>query len=314
MYNNTTSLGNAYGVCVIFVTFITTNMVALVALLVWRIHPIFVVGIYLIFAFHDGLYLSAALVKVPDGAWFTILLAIILASIFVLWRFGKESQWKSEAEDRFQPSQLISSDTAGNMRLTETFGGSTISTVSGVGIFFDKSGDMVPLVFTQFVRKFCARPEITVFFHMRPLTHPSVPEAERYIISRTSIPSCYRLTIRHGYTDKIVTPDLGRLIVEQLILYITRDNTTLSNGGSLSSPRNHTLEIQREIDAINRAHEAQTVYVMGKEQMKIRPGTNIVRRVLLEAFLWIRENSRTKMADMNIPMDNLIEVGFVKEI
>lgn len=55
-------------------------------------------------------------------------------------------------------------------------------------------------------------------------------------------------------------------------------------------------------------------YVIGKEQMKIRARTNIFRRLLLASFLWIRENSRTKMADMNIPVDNLLEVGFIKEI
>jgi KUP system potassium uptake protein len=32
------------------------------------------------------------------------------------------------------------------------------------------------------------------------------------------------------------------------------------------------------------------------------------------AFLWIRENSRTKVADMNIPFDSLVEVDFGKEI
>lgn len=35
VYNNTTSLGNAYGVCVIMVTFFDTCMVTLVALIVW---------------------------------------------------------------------------------------------------------------------------------------------------------------------------------------------------------------------------------------------------------------------------------------
>lgn len=284
-------------------------MVALVAVMVWRIHPLLVAIIYLLFAFHDGLYLSAALTKVPDGAWFTIVLAVILASIFILWRFGKESQWKAEAEDRFQPSHLISSDSVGNMKLTEAFGGHNVTAVSGVGIFFDKSGDMVPLVFAQFVRKFCARPEITVFFHMRSLSKPSVPEAERYIISRTTIPSCYRLTIRHGYTDKVVTPDLGRLIVEQLILFVTSNG----NGGSLTA-NEYTPEIRREVDAIERAHSAQTVYVLGKEEMKIRASRNYARTALLWLFLWIRDNSRTKMADMNIPVDQLVEVGHVKVI
>ena len=71
---------------------------------------------------------------------------------------------------------------------------------------------------------------------------------------------------------------------------------------------------EHELEVVTKAAEAQMVYVMGKEQMKIRPGTNIFRKVVLLTFLWIRENSRTKMADMNIPFDNLVEVGFVKEI
>jgi len=54
--------------------------------------------------------------------------------------------------------------------------------------------------------------------------------------------------------------------------------------------------------------------VLPPGQMKIKSGTNIFRKVLLLAFLWIRENSRAKMADLDIPFDNLVEVGFVKEI
>lgn len=76
IYNNTTSLGNAYGVCVMFVTFFDTCMVTLVAILVWRIKPYFV----FIIACLDGKFLSSALTKVPDGAWFTML----LASLFIL--------------------------------------------------------------------------------------------------------------------------------------------------------------------------------------------------------------------------------------
>jgi len=266
-----------------------------------------------VFGCLDGAYLSAALIKVPDGAWFTILLAVILTSIFVLWRFGKEAQWSAEAQDRFQPSHLIMEDAAGSMKLTEAFGGGYISTINGVGIFFDKIGDKVPIVFAQFVQKFAARPEITVFFHMRSLSTPSIPESERYIITRTTIPSCYRMTIRHGYTDKIVTPDLGRMIVEQIVLYVTRDRNALSDTGSASSKK-HTPDVQLEINAIEKAYSAQTVYVMGKEQMKIKEGTNIVRRMILWVFLWIRENSRAKMADMNIPTDKLVEIGFIKEI
>jgi KUP system potassium uptake protein len=96
---------------------------------------------------------------------------------------------------------------------------------------FDKVGSMVPIVFAQFVRRFSARPEIIVFY-MHPLSESSIPEAKRYVIKCTAIPGCYRLTIRHGYTNSIVTPDLGRMIIEQLILFITRDTTLTAESAS----------------------------------------------------------------------------------
>src|SRR5450432_4489320 len=133
------------------VTFITTCMVTLVAIIVWRIHVLVVLFGFLVFALLDGAYMSAALTKVPQGAWFTIVLAFILSSIFILWRFGKENQWISEAADRFPTSHFLVTDKNGESRLTDAFGGMKISTVSGVGIYFDKTGDNVPIVFAQFV-------------------------------------------------------------------------------------------------------------------------------------------------------------------
>ena len=108
-----------------------------------------------------------------------------------------------------------------------------------------------------------------------------------------------------------MSPNLEQMIIDQLALYITRDHSSsLSSASSVE----HSPEVQAELDVINKAAAAQVVYVIGKEQMKIKQRTNIFRKVLLMSFLWIRENSRTKMADMNIPFDNLVEVGFVKEI
>jgi len=193
------------------------------------------------------------------------MLAAILSCIFILWRFGKEQQWISEGQDHFQPSHLLSTNSSGLVNLTPSFGGGVISQVNGVGVFFDKVGDSVPIVFTQFVRKFRARPEVIVFFHMRPLSMPSIPEAERYVINRTSIPGCYRMTVRHGYTDSVVSPNLGQMITDQLALYITRDH---SSSDSSATSVEHSPEVQAELDIIGNAAESQIVYVMGKEQIR----------------------------------------------
>lgn len=291
-------------------------MVSIVAIIIWRQNFLVVLFFFLLFGALDGAYMSSVLTKVPEGAWFTLMLAVILSSVFVLWRFGKEQQWKAEAEDRVEMAQLLSKDPSGEVVLTSSFGGGKISEAAGLGIFFDKVGTNVPIVFTQFVRKLKSRPAVTIFFHMRPLSKPTIPPDDRYIISRTSAPFCYRITLRHGYMDEVVTPNLGRDIVSQLVLYITRDhNINLQDTSTISSK--YSPEIQSELDALKRAQEEQTVYILGKEVMKIvkyRSAGGFFRWSVLRSFLWLRENTRAKLADTDIDPNQLIEVGFVKEI
>lgn len=223
IYSDTTRLGHAYGVCVIFVTFFDTLMVTLIALVVWRLPPWVVVLPALFFACFDGLYLSSALNKVPDGAWFTLTLSAVLASLFLLWRTGKENQWRAEAEDRFRLNSLVMKDHDGKLHLTPRWGGDQLSQIRGLGIFFDKTGVMTPSVFTQFASKFVAVMDVTVFFHLHPVETPTVPDDERYAVSKfTTIPGCYRLVVKHGFMDEVISPDLAALIYEKVRAFVIR--------------------------------------------------------------------------------------------
>lgn len=372
VYNNTTKLGQAYGFCVILVTFITTTMVALVALIVWQLPLIVVAPCYLIFAALDGVFLSSAATKVPDGAWFTLVLALVISTIFILWRFGKEQQWHAEASDRFPLTHMLTtkhdtSDDAESLHLTAQFGGSKISLIDGMGIFFDKSGDRstTPSVFIHFLQKFHATCKLAVFFHLRPLPIPSVPVEERYSVTRCfmgtesekgekSVPmqNCYRLAIRHGYADEVITHDLGMLVFEQIRDFLIRENgkktgntiqisiqeqsngtfpsepngtyaTDPSGTGTTESvPQEKVLDrpgleqtkVSVKLAELHRAYDSQVVYLVGKEQMRISGSTPLFRRIVLSAFLWLRDNTRTKVQAMNLSMDKLVEVGFVKEV
>ncbi|KAF7179389.1 hypothetical protein CNMCM7691_008322 [Aspergillus felis] len=333
IYNNTTSLGNAYGVCVMFVTFFDTCMVSLAAMFVWRISPFIVFVPWLIIACLDGTYLSSALTKVPVGAWFTLTLAVVLASLLLLWRFGKERQWTAEAEDRFPTSHFVKHKD-GQLRLTDQYEGISVSTTRGLGIFFDKAGETTPIVFSQFLLKLTAIPEVSIFFHLRPLETPSVLYKDRYSVSRLAIPNCYRLVVRYGYNDVIITPDLASVIVEQVRRYLVDESEHLQvNEHSVSAPDDEKENIQMKpethatrcedhavppqsiaLERLQAAFEHKVLYIIGKEQMTIKSGTNIFRKVLLHAFLWIRENTRNKMANLRVPPAKVIEVGFLKEI
>jgi KUP system potassium uptake protein len=335
-----------------FVTFFDTCMVSLTALIVWRLSPWIVFFPWLTIACLDGLYISSALTKVPDGAWFTLTLAGVLACIFILWRFGKEQQWLAEAEDRFPTTHLVKKRADGSIELTDLYGGYPLSIIKGFGIFFDKAGETTPAVFTYFLSKLIAAPEVMVFFHLRPLETPSVPPENRYYVSRLAIPNCYRLIVRHGYMDAVITPNLASLVFEQIRDFIIRqdiakqssrapqsgplpnrdikfadealpagesDDNAITRSPTSSSDIEKTsgspaATVSADLFILQPAYDHQILYIIGKEQMRVKAESPFWRKLLLKAFLFLRDNTRTKIANLKVPTDRVIEVGFVKDV
>jgi KUP system potassium uptake protein len=289
----------------------------------------------------DGTFLSSALTKVPHGAWFTILLASALAATFILWRFGKEQQWKAEASDRHSLSTFIKKDDDGTLRLADREGGEALSITRGLGIFFDKGGIKTPLVFSQFISKLVSTPQVVIWFHMRPLEYPTVPSEDRFIVSKIRyIPNCYRVVLRYGFMDEVVTPDLASIIFRHLREYVIRENAPDAAGSQLLTPQStsqaginpaaNAVEwrddekpiVTSEADTIQqidlaelqKAYDHRVLYIIGKEEMTVKAETSIWRMVLLRIFLFLREYSRTKMSNIKVPTDRLVEIGFVKEV
>ncbi|KAL1620122.1 hypothetical protein SLS54_006322 [Diplodia seriata] len=423
VYNNTTKLGHAYGFCVVLVTFITTNLVALVAIIVWRLPWFLVLPVWAVFLTLDGLFLASAATKFVDGAWFTFVLACILALVFIVWRYGKEQQWRAEDKNRLGLRDLIVRSDDAPPRLADKYGGGEIYRIKGLGIFFDKAGDKVPIVYEEFLKKFEAQQDVHVFLHLRALHIPHVKEEERYEIAGTRMPNCYRMIIRHGYNDHPINADLGQVVYSQLRHAIVKasrpknirnkspppeskestsgsstvgaepaEQSSPENPDAISAaPRNSTntrttshrpqsastvsarepaespdnsddddrislaastppspptpppgarrrrgsvsknlrfadqdhatyanlpeQAVSRRLAALDKAFATQVVYVVGKEQLRLLTYKNgSMKRILLSIFLWLRENTRTKVSKMNIPVEKLVEVGFVREI
>ncbi|GKT89166.1 LOW QUALITY PROTEIN: potassium uptake protein [Colletotrichum tofieldiae] len=246
-----------------------------------------------------------------------------MAGMFLLWRFGKENQWRAEAEDPQHPRRQKQ---GGHVGARPALGGDVLSPVNGFGIFFDKTGVQTPSVFTHFASKLGALPDVSVFFHLHPVEVPTVPAAERYHISRfTNIPGCYRLVVRHGFMDEVVSPDLGALVYEQVRKFMVRQATakaaaaceqeTTTTWEDMDGPPELRDErLAAELARLDRAYAHKVLYIVGKGQMHIRTGTGIVRRLTLGTFLWIRDNTRAKIANLRLAMERVVEVGFVKEI
>ncbi|OJJ51822.1 hypothetical protein ASPZODRAFT_22244 [Penicilliopsis zonata CBS 506.65] len=322
VYTNTTNLGHAYGVCVILVTFLTTCMVTLVAVLAWRLPVYLVMPVFVVFALWDGMFLSAAMTKIPHGAWVTLMIAGVLTAFFVLWRYGKEEQWRAESADYFPLSGILSASRENHQLhlCAEKEPTKPIISTHGLGIFFDKPGSpaVAPPVLAHFLNKFTAAPEFIVLFHLRPLQVPTIPLEDRYQIvrcyaseslptdassiptssnsQRVVLPNCFRFIVRYGYTDDVITPNLGQEVAENLRRFLVENGETAA------------------LQSLERAYAAQVVYIVGKEQLRIRRGSGILRWLILSVFLWVRGITARKVQALNVPVDRLVEVGFVKDI
>ena len=202
-----------------------------------------------------------------------------------------------------------------------------VLTILGISIFFDKTGNMVPTVYEEFLRKFEARADVEVFLHFRGLLIPHVSDEEKFSIARTSLPNCYRIIVRHGYSDVVVTENLGDLVYSELRKYIIQSWTqnapataSLSSGAEPSATNSagtpaDDQKVAKRLEVLDQAYAAQTVYIVGKEQLRLlRTTNNIFKWTILSLYLWIRDNTRAKVASMKIPVEKLVEVGFVREM
>ena len=107
----------------------------------------------------------------------------------------------------------------------------------------------------------------------------------------------------------MVTQNLGQLIGARLCDFIT------GHGGMPNNSPDHRDETTRQrLEAIAKAYEAGVVYIIGKEQLKPKSETSLVRRLALGAFIWLRQLSRSKVAEMDFRLNDVFEVGIFKEV
>ena len=87
-----------------------------------------------------------------------------------------------------------------------------------------------------------------------------------------------------------------------------------------ASPSEHETShdnwtVERRLEALDRAYHQQVVYITGKEQLRLLAERNgLFKRVVLGTYIWLRENTRAKIAQWKLPVEKLVEVGFVREI
>ncbi|MFZ4688365.1 MAG: potassium transporter Kup, partial [Polymorphobacter sp.] len=88
-FRNSSALASAYGIAVTGTMFITTCMMAVLVLTVWKWNRWLAYGFVGTFLIIDTAYFASNLTKIPDGGWFPLLVGAIAFTFLTTWAKGR---------------------------------------------------------------------------------------------------------------------------------------------------------------------------------------------------------------------------------
>ncbi|KAI9269246.1 putative potassium transporter 5 [Phascolomyces articulosus] len=301
-FQDTTALGNAYGTCVIATAFVTTILMTLVTIIVWRWNILFSLAFLLFFGLIDGAYLSSALRKVPQGAWFTIVVAVVLSTVMYIWRYGTLRQWDYERvlKLKLRADKLNLVDANGSSDVIAMRSNDQATTkLNSVMVVFDPAGFDSPMSFQHLQSALKVDPTVVIFCHHRHINIASVPEDERMIVFKPEgTESTYRIILRQGYKD---LPDTS---AEFGIMLSNRIARLLQEEGH-----------QFELDIVTSAQAKQLTYLTNTISVRSKPDSFILHRLVIEMYAWLRRNTMENQQEMlGVPVEKLVQIGIQYEL
>ncbi|KAJ6771780.1 POTASSIUM TRANSPORTER 17-RELATED [Salix koriyanagi] len=169
-------IGNAFGVVVSLVMLITTILLTLVMIMIWRTPPWLVAIYFFIFFTMEGVYASAVLSKIPEGGWIPFAISFILAFIMFGWFYGRQKKMEYELTHKIDLERL-------GMLLSEP----GIQRVPGLCFFYTNIQDGLTPILGHYIKNMRSLHTVTIFTTLRYLLVPKVAAHERIVVNRLGL-------------------------------------------------------------------------------------------------------------------------------
>ncbi|XP_027345586.1 potassium transporter 10-like [Abrus precatorius] len=191
-FENQNQIGNAYGTAVVIVMLVTTFLMILIMILVWRCHWILVLiftGLSLVV---ECTYFSAVLFKVDQGGWVPLAIAGAFLIIMSVWHYGTVKRYEFEMHSKVSMAWILG--------LGPSLG---LVRVPGIGLVYTELASGVPHIFSHFITNLPAIHSVVVFVCVKYLPVYTVPEEERFLVKRIGPKNfhIFRCVARYGYKD-----------------------------------------------------------------------------------------------------------------
>ncbi|XP_022989579.1 potassium transporter 4-like [Cucurbita maxima] len=254
-FQDTTMIGNAYGLACMTVMFTTTFLMALVIVFVWQKSILLAAPFIIFFWSVEGAYLSAAIIKVPQGGWVPLVLSAFFMIVMFVWHYGTRKKYNFDLHNKVSLKWLLG--------LGPSLG---IVRVPGIGLIYSELATGVPAIFSHFVTNLPAFHKVLVFVCVKSVPVPYVSPEERFLIGRVC-PRPYRMyrcIVRYGYKD--IQKDDGDF-ENQLILNIAEFIQMEAEEPQFSSSENSSIDGRMAVISTRSIQSNLSFIVSGHEEV-----------------------------------------------
>ncbi|KAI8560711.1 hypothetical protein RHMOL_Rhmol04G0277700 [Rhododendron molle] len=288
-------IGNAFGVVVILVMLITTILLTLVMIMIWRTPPVLVALYFSVFFVMEGVYVSAVFTKIPEGGWIPFAISLILAFIMFGWFYGRQRKIEYERMHKIDLERL-------GMLLSDP----CVQRVPGLCFFYTNIQDGLTPILGHYIKNMKSLHKVTIFTTLRYLLVPKVAPGERIVIKKLGLKGVYRCVIQYGYADSLNLEgdDYVRQVTESLQAHIEDSSEYVPTV---------PLEVEEEISDVEEAKLAGVVHIRGKTRLYIGKNGRWFDRFMLGFYEVLHSNCRSALPAMGVPLPQCIEVGMLYE-
>ena len=220
-FRNSDSLASAYGLSVSSVMIISSILTSLIAYHLWKWSITKLCAIFIPLLFLDITFLISNLVKIFEGAWYTIIIAASITYIILIWVRGNEAlkHYKTNGRQNLQ-------------KYLEKYLPIYSTRIPGCAIFMSRAFNKVPYALEIQLKHNKFLHEKNIFIIISTEDIPKVDNDAR-LTSEEILPNIFSIKARFGFHE---IPDLNKIIAWAETKKIIAPNEDLSFFLSRSLP------------------------------------------------------------------------------
>jgi len=192
-------LASAYGIAVTGTMLITSVMLGVLMLFVWKWNRALAISATSLFVIVDGAYFASNITKIPDGGWFPLLVAAISFTVLTTWARGRMLMRQRLSESALPLAVFIKSVAA------------SVHRVRGTSVFLSTSADTVPAALLHNLKHNQVLHGRVLILNVKVEEVPHVPTEKRLEVHDAG-DGFYRVILHYGYMEEVDIPrDLARI-------------------------------------------------------------------------------------------------------